>query len=131
MTSARDPIPAPSRLARRLGLGDAAVVGLGSMLGAGVFAAFAPAAEAAGNGLLIGLAPAPGVWRWRSRCRSSRCSAGSRCCSSVGWCERFGRAVAYPPAARDPGERVGGVAGEREAVAVYELEVTDLAEADQ
>ena len=42
-------------LARRLGTGDAVVIGLGSMIGAGVFAAFAPAAEAAGGGLLIGL----------------------------------------------------------------------------
>jgi len=32
------------------------IIGLGSMIGAGVFAAFAPAAEAAGAGLLIGLA---------------------------------------------------------------------------
>ena len=45
-----------SRLARRLGLGDAVVLGLGSMLGAGVFATFAPAAAAAGAGLLIALA---------------------------------------------------------------------------
>ena len=43
-------------LARRLGLGDAVVIGLGSMIGAGVFAAFAPAARAAGTGLLVGLA---------------------------------------------------------------------------
>lgn len=42
-------------LARRLGTGDAVVVGLGSMVGAGVFAAFAPAAQAAGPALLIGL----------------------------------------------------------------------------
>lgn len=42
-------------LARRLGLGDAVVIGLGSMIGAGVFAAFAPAARAAGTGLLLGL----------------------------------------------------------------------------
>jgi APA family basic amino acid/polyamine antiporter len=47
---------APSRLTRRLGLGDAVLIGLGSMIGAGVFAAFGPAALAAGNGLLIGLA---------------------------------------------------------------------------
>ncbi|MHB1244641.1 MAG: amino acid permease, partial [Gaiellaceae bacterium] len=47
---------APTRLARRLGLADAAVLGLGSMIGAGVFTAFAPAAEAAGAGLLLGLA---------------------------------------------------------------------------
>ncbi|MGH4007613.1 MAG: APC family permease [Pseudonocardiaceae bacterium] len=44
------------QLARRLGLGDAVVVGLGSMLGAGVFATFAPAAAAAGAGLLVALA---------------------------------------------------------------------------
>jgi basic amino acid/polyamine antiporter, APA family len=50
-----------TRLARRLGLLDAVVIGLGSMIGAGVFAAFAPAAEAAGAGLLIGLAIAGGV----------------------------------------------------------------------
>ena len=47
-----------SALDRRLGLGDAVFIGLGSMIGAGVFAAFAPAARAAGNGLLIGLAVA-------------------------------------------------------------------------
>ncbi len=49
--------PAPS-LDRRLGTVDAVVVGLCAMVGAGVFAAFAPAAEAAGAGLLIGLAVA-------------------------------------------------------------------------
>ncbi|MET0888149.1 MAG: APC family permease [Mycetocola sp.] len=43
------------RLSRRLGLGDAIFIGLGSMIGAGVFAAFAPAAAAAGWGLLVGL----------------------------------------------------------------------------
>jgi basic amino acid/polyamine antiporter, APA family len=46
---------APRGLARRLGFGDAVVLGLGSMIGAGVFAAFGPAARAAGSGLLIGL----------------------------------------------------------------------------
>jgi APA family basic amino acid/polyamine antiporter len=44
------------RLARQLGVGDAVVLGLGSMIGAGVFAAIGPAADAAGTGLLIGLA---------------------------------------------------------------------------
>ncbi|MFD9887781.1 APC family permease [Amycolatopsis sp. NPDC059027] len=43
-------------MARRLGLGDAVFLGLGSMIGAGVFAAFAPAAHAAGSGLLPALA---------------------------------------------------------------------------
>jgi len=49
------------RLARRLGTFDAVVIGLGSMIGAGVFAAFAPAARAAGTGLLLGLVLAAGV----------------------------------------------------------------------
>jgi APA family basic amino acid/polyamine antiporter len=47
--------PPPGSLARRLNLGDAVVIGLGSMIGAGIFASFAPAAAAAGAGLLIGL----------------------------------------------------------------------------
>jgi APA family basic amino acid/polyamine antiporter len=45
-----------SGLARRLGTGDAVLIGLGSMIGAGVFAVFAPAAAAAGSWLLVGLA---------------------------------------------------------------------------
>jgi APA family basic amino acid/polyamine antiporter len=49
------------QLARRLGLTDAVLIGLGSMIGAGVFSAFAPAATAAGAGLLIGLAIAAAV----------------------------------------------------------------------
>ncbi|GHA13175.1 APC family permease [Streptomyces echinoruber] len=49
---------AEAGLRRSLGLGDAVVVGLGSMIGAGVFAAPAPAARAAGSGLLPGLAVA-------------------------------------------------------------------------
>lgn len=44
-----------SRLARRLDLKDAVVLGLGSMIGAGIFAAAGPAAEAAGTGLLIAI----------------------------------------------------------------------------
>jgi APA family basic amino acid/polyamine antiporter len=42
-------------LVRRLGTSDAVVIGLGSMLGAGVFSVLAPAAAAAGAGLLVGL----------------------------------------------------------------------------
>lgn len=45
-----------ANLERRLGTRDAVIIGLGSMIGAGVFAAFGPAAQAAGTGLLIGLA---------------------------------------------------------------------------
>lgn len=48
-------------LARRLGTTDAMVIGLGSMIGAGVFSAFGPAARAAGAGLLIGLVVAAAI----------------------------------------------------------------------
>ncbi|TDB73174.1 APC family permease, partial [Actinomadura sp. KC216] len=43
------------RLQRRLGVFDAVVIGLGSMIGAGIFAALPPASRAAGSGLLLGL----------------------------------------------------------------------------
>jgi basic amino acid/polyamine antiporter, APA family len=55
MTAVADSSPS---LDRRLGLGDAVFIGLGSMIGAGVFAAYGPAARAAGTGLLVGLAVA-------------------------------------------------------------------------
>jgi len=48
-------------LERRIGTADAVVIGLGAMLGAGVFSAFGPAAAAAGTGLLLGLAIAAGL----------------------------------------------------------------------
>ena len=48
--------PEEPALRRRLGTADAVTIGLGSMIGAGIFVALAPAAEAAGSGLLIGLA---------------------------------------------------------------------------
>jgi APA family basic amino acid/polyamine antiporter len=47
--------PGHDELARRLGTGDAVLIGLGSMIGAGVFAAFTPAAQSAGAALLVGL----------------------------------------------------------------------------
>lgn len=46
----------PNRLARKLDTFDAVMVGLGSMIGAGVFAVVGPAAQAAGTGLLAALA---------------------------------------------------------------------------
>ncbi|MEU3454661.1 APC family permease [Micromonospora sp. NPDC006766] len=49
---------ASGELRRRLGTFDAVVIGLGAMIGAGIFSAFAPAARAAGSGLLVGLAVA-------------------------------------------------------------------------
>lgn len=45
----------PEELRRSLSLTDSVVIGLGSMLGAGIFVALAPAAHAAGSGLLVGL----------------------------------------------------------------------------
>jgi APA family basic amino acid/polyamine antiporter len=45
-------------LERRLGTVDAVTIGLGSMVGAGIFVALGPAAAAAGTGLLAGLAVA-------------------------------------------------------------------------
>ncbi|WP_308346950.1 APC family permease [Streptomyces sp. ISL-66] len=45
-----------NELKRTLGVGDAVVVGLGAMVGAGIFAALAPAARAAGGALLAALA---------------------------------------------------------------------------
>ncbi|MBM7438564.1 APC family permease [Streptomyces sp. HB132] len=48
-------------LSRRLGVSDAVLIGLGSMIGAGIFAALTPAADAAGSGLLLSLALAAAV----------------------------------------------------------------------
>lgn len=58
MNGATEPTTPSPALARRLGVGNAVVIGLGSMIGAGVFAVFGPAAKAAGTGLLIALAVA-------------------------------------------------------------------------
>jgi APA family basic amino acid/polyamine antiporter len=51
----------PDELERRLGMSDAVLIGLGSMIGAGIFASLAPAARSAGSGLLIGLTLAAAV----------------------------------------------------------------------
>src|SRR5687767_8544093 len=48
--------PQQPALVRRLGTTDAVVIGLGSMIGAGVFAEFGPAEQSAGAGVLNGLA---------------------------------------------------------------------------
>jgi len=45
-----------SRLSRRLGTGDAVIIGLGAMIGTGVFVVWQPAAGRAGSWLLAGLA---------------------------------------------------------------------------
>jgi len=58
MDGPKDPT---SRLSRRLGTFDAVVIGLASMIGAGIFAAIGPAADVAGSGLLLGLVVAGAV----------------------------------------------------------------------
>lgn len=64
----------PNRLTRRLHLSDAVVIGLGAMIGAGVFAAFAPAARAAGEWLVLGLAIAAFV-AWCNAVSSAQLAA--------------------------------------------------------
>ncbi|QGP88191.1 amino acid permease [Gordonia sp. 135] len=61
-------------LRRALGLHDAVLVGLGAMLGAGIFVALAPAAAAAGSWLLVGLAIA-GVVAYCNATSSARLAA--------------------------------------------------------
>ena len=63
-----------TRLARRLGTTDAVFVGLGAMIGAGVFSAFGPAARAAGNAFVVGLAIAALV-AWCNALSSARLAA--------------------------------------------------------
>ncbi|KAA0977371.1 APC family permease [Paeniglutamicibacter gangotriensis] len=48
-------------LQRRLGTSDAVVIGLGAMIGAGLFSAFTPAASAAGSALLVSLVLAAAI----------------------------------------------------------------------
>ena len=50
-----------SRLRRSLGLSGAVVVGVGAMLGTGVFAVWTPAYALAGSGLLVSLLIAAGI----------------------------------------------------------------------
>ncbi|WP_010202442.1 APC family permease [Salinibacterium sp. PAMC 21357] len=61
-------------LSRRLNTLDATMIGLGSMIGAGVFAAFVPAAQAAGAWLLIGLVIAA-VIAWCNAAASAQLAA--------------------------------------------------------
>jgi APA family basic amino acid/polyamine antiporter len=67
-------VPTQPALARRLRTPDAVVIGLGSMIGAGVFVALAPAADAAGSGLLLGLVLA-GVVAWCNATSSAQLAA--------------------------------------------------------
>jgi APA family basic amino acid/polyamine antiporter len=79
-------------LARRLGTGDAIVVGLSAMVGAGVFAVFAPAAEAAGGLLLVGLGVAAVV----AFCNAVSSAQLARAYPTSGGTYVFGREVLGP-----------------------------------
>ncbi|MCC2592692.1 APC family permease [Tessaracoccus sp. OS52] len=65
---------ATSELSRRLGVEDAFFIGVASMVGAGVFAVFAPAAAAAGEALLLGLLIA-GFVAWCNATSSAQLAA--------------------------------------------------------
>ncbi|WP_199423617.1 APC family permease [Actinotalea solisilvae] len=86
-----DPRPG---LARRLGLLDATAVGVGSMLGAGVFVAFAPAAAAAGPALPVALLLAA-VVAWLNADSSARLAA---VLPTSGGAYAYGRARLSPAA---------------------------------
>ncbi len=79
-------------LARRLGTGDAVVVGLSAMIGAGVFAAFPPAAGAAGSWLVGALAIAAGV----AFCNAVASAQLAQSYPSSGGTYLFGREVLGP-----------------------------------
>ncbi|HVM08569.1 MAG TPA: APC family permease [Acidimicrobiales bacterium] len=84
--------PPPSRLSRQLGVRDAVVVGLGSMIGAGIFAALGPAADVAGSALLVGLAIAGIV----AYCNATSSAALAAVHPSSGGTYVYGRARLSP-----------------------------------
>ncbi|MCT6781908.1 APC family permease [Streptomyces sp. CS7] len=77
----------PEELRRRLGVVDAVVIGLGAMIGAGIFAALAPAADAAGSGLLLGLALAAVV----AYCNATSSARLAACYPASGGTYVYGR----------------------------------------
>ncbi|MGW5050856.1 APC family permease [Actinokineospora sp. NPDC004072] len=79
-------------LRRELGLADATAIGLGSMLGAGVFAVFAPAAAAAGGWLLLALALAGFV----AYCNASASARLAAVYPASGGTYHYGREVLGP-----------------------------------
>jgi len=81
-----------SHLARQLGTGDAVVIGLCAMIGAGVFVVFAPAAQAAGADLLIGLGIAAVV----AFCNAVSAAQLAIAYPSSGGAYHFGRIVLGP-----------------------------------
>ena len=67
-------MPRVNPLQRRLGVQDAVVIGLGSMIGAGIFVALTSAAAAAGSWLLVGLGLA-GIVAYCNATSSARLAA--------------------------------------------------------
>lgn len=63
-----------AQLARRLGTGDAVVVGLASMLGAGVFVVLGPASAAAGDAVLVAVVLA-GLVAWANATSTAQLAA--------------------------------------------------------
>ncbi|HEY0120115.1 MAG TPA: APC family permease [Cellulomonas sp.] len=63
-----------AQLARRLGTGDAVVVGLASMLGAGVFVVLGPASAAAGGAVLVSVVIA-GLVAWANATSTAQLAA--------------------------------------------------------
>ncbi len=83
----------PTRpLARSLGTGDAVVVGLSAMLGAGVFVVFGPAAAVAGAGLVVAL----GVAAVIAFCNATASAQLAAVHPASGGTYVFGRAVLGP-----------------------------------
>lgn len=83
---------ATNSLARRLGTGDAVVVGLSAMIGAGVFAAFAPAAATAGSAIFVAL----GVAAVIALCNAVASAQLAQSYPSSGGTYLFGREVLGP-----------------------------------
>jgi APA family basic amino acid/polyamine antiporter len=79
-------------LARRLGTGDAVVVGLSAMVGAGVFAVFGPAAQAAGTGVAVALVVAAVV----AFCNATSSAQLAQAHPASGGTYLFGRVVLGP-----------------------------------
>lgn len=84
--------PVQGALARRLGSGDAVIVGLSAMIGAGIFAAFPPAARAAGSWLL----PALGTAALVALCNAIASAQLAQSYPSSGGTYLFGREVLGP-----------------------------------
>ncbi len=84
--------PVQGALARRLGTGDAVIVGLSAMIGAGIFAAFPPAARAAGSWLL----PALGTAALVALCNAIASAQLAQSYPSSGGTYLFGRQVLGP-----------------------------------